>query len=125
MDQRKTALTAWARQCLLTMPETAGKAVDGVVDTVSGDASFRRYFRLRSLAGSYILVDAPPEHEDCRRFGHVASLFREAGLLTPSVLPVDYEQGFMMLEDLGDRLYLPVLQASRKQGDNNADILYA
>lgn len=126
MDQRTNALSAWAQQCLATMPGQEGAAASpGNIDTVSGDASFRRYFRLHGGNGSrYILVDAPPAHEDCHRFVHVARLFRDAGLLTPQVLAVDYEQGFMLLEDFGDTLYLPALLASRAQSDGNADVLY-
>lgn len=126
MDQRKRVLSAWAQQCLAAMPgQGGGDASRATVDTVSGDASFRRYFRLRSETGSYILVDAPPAQEDCHRFVHVAQLFREAGLLTPQVLAVDYEQGFMLLEDFGDTLYLPVLQASLSQSDGIADLMYS
>ncbi len=132
MDQRKDALTAWARQCLQDM--AGGLPLEGSIHTVSGDASFRRYFRivLPAAPGSadplwqallqatrYILVDAPPAHEDCRRFVRVAQLFRAAGMLTPRVLRVDFEQGFMLLEDFGDALYLPALQTA-----SGADALY-
>ena len=125
MDQRRDALAAWARQCL---QEMAGRGLpSGSVHTVSGDASFRRYFRivLPAAPGSveahwqellqatrFILVDAPPAHEDCRRFVRVAQLLRAAGMQTPRVLRADFEQGFMLLEDFGDALYLPALQSA-------------
>ena len=127
MDQRKEALVAWARHCLEDM--TGYSPVVGEVEIVSGDASFRRYFRLRFeralqcdhelvsenkrhylLQSQFVIVDAPPAHEDCEQFVHVASLFRRAGVLTPRVLEVDYDRGFMLLQDFGDRLYLPTLQ---------------
>jgi aminoglycoside/choline kinase family phosphotransferase len=135
MDIRRTELSAWAKQCVADL---AGLALcDGDVNVVSGDASFRRYFRLRlpeavSLglaneqnstqlsAHNFILVDAPPQHENSREFVRIASLFRGAGLLTPRVLAVDYDSGFMLLEDFGDALYLPALQAG-----NQTDALYA
>ena len=73
----------------------------------SADASFRRYFRV-SLAGeSLIVMDAPPEHEDCRPFVQVAGLF--AGVHVPAILAADLEQGFLLLEDLGSTTYLDVL----------------
>ena len=127
MDQRREALVAWARHCLEDM--TGYSPVVGEVEIVSGDASFRRYFRLRFervlqcdhelvsenkrqylLQSQFVLVDAPPAHEDCEQFVHVASLFRRAGVLTPRVLEVDYDKGFMLLQDFGDDLYLPALQ---------------
>ncbi len=128
MDQRREALVAWARHCLEDM--TGHSPVVGEIEIVSGDASFRRYFRLRFeralqcdhelvsenkrqylLQSQFVLVDAPPAHEDCEQFVRVASLFRSAGVLTPRVLEVDYDRGFMLLQDFGDDLYLPALQA--------------
>lgn len=131
MDQRKSALSAWARECLEN-PGLNGLAnaspllglAQAEVETVSGDASFRRYFRIRVTSLSWVLVDAPPAHEDCHRFVRIARLFREAGLLTPRVLAVDYEQGFMLLEDFGDTLYLPTLLQGRAAHDDSADQLY-
>ncbi|MES3007057.1 MAG: phosphotransferase [Pseudomonadota bacterium] len=151
MDQRKSALSAWARRCLTELaglrPEsdTARALAAAPVETVSGDASFRRYFRIRlaaPLSGAggifqqtqslgellnnvnFVLVDAPPAHEDCHKFVRIAGLLRDAGLLTPRVIQVDYEQGFMLLEDFGDTLYLPRLLESKESGDTAADTLY-
>lgn len=124
MDQRKSELAAWARQFLEVTAGTGSIEVE--VETVSGDASFRRYFRIRvSSILSYVLVDAPPTHENCRLFVHVARMFRHAGLLTPQVLSVDYEQGFMLLEDFGDTLFLPGLLAAQEKGESmSVDTLY-
>lgn len=124
MDQRKSALAAWARQHLEVI--TGSGPIIADVETVSGDASFRRYFRIRvSAVLCYVLVDAPPVHEDCRRFVQIARVFRSAGLLTPRVLSVDYEQGFMLLEDFGDTLFRESLQAAQDNGDAvQADTLY-
>ena len=127
MDQRMDALVAWARHCLEDM--TGYSPIVGEVEVVSGDASFRRYFRLRFerelqcdqelvseskrqylLQSQFVLVDAPPAHEDCEQFVRIARLFRKAGVLTPRVLEVDYDRGFMLLQDFGDDLYLPALQ---------------
>src|SRR5689334_2334054 len=59
----------------------------------SADASFRRYLRIdgegAAAAPSYIVMDAPPEHENCAPFVKVAGLMAEAGLLVPRVLAWD------------------------------------
>ena len=70
-------------------------------------------------------VDAPPELEDNPRFVRIAQLFRDAGVRAPRVLAQDFEQGFMLLDDLGDDLYLDSLLVA--QQDHNlalADELY-
>ena len=78
----------------------------------SADASFRRYFRLRLDDGSTrIVMDAPPEHEDCRPFLHVAALFGKADVHVPEVYAENLEQGFLLLSDLGNTTYLQVLDA--------------
>ncbi len=77
----------------------------------SEDASFRRYLRLQGSNGSLIVMDAPPAHEDVRPFVHVARLIKAAGLHAPRVLEADEAQGFLLLEDLGDRLYLDAFRS--------------
>ena len=76
---------------------------------VSGDASFRRYFRLRAGTRSLILMDAPPGRENSRPFVEIAARLRNAGLHAPAIIDFDFEQGFGLLEDLGDDLYRAVL----------------
>jgi len=79
----------------------------------SADASARRYFRIDGTAGrSFILMDAPPPLEDVRPFVHVAGLIQAAGLHAPRVLEQDAATGFLLLDDLGDRLYLAALQSA-------------
>ncbi|MEW6414309.1 MAG: phosphotransferase [Pseudomonadota bacterium] len=75
----------------------------------SADASFRRYFRVTTKGRDYIVMDAPPAHEDCRPFVAVARLFRDAGVHVPEVLAQDLEQGFLLLSDLGSTTYLSAL----------------
>jgi N-acetylmuramate 1-kinase len=84
----------------------------------SADASFRRYFRVTGSTGTRIVMDAPPEHEDCRPFVKVAHLFRAAGVNVPEVLAEDIENGYLLLSDLGDTMYLPALK------DDTAGKLY-
>jgi aminoglycoside/choline kinase family phosphotransferase len=88
------------------------------VRTASADASFRRYLRADTAHGSRIVMDAPPQHEDCRPFVQMAALLRQGGLNAPEVLAWDEAQGFMLLSDLGDHTYLSQLT------DENARPLY-
>ncbi|MFJ5380515.1 aminoglycoside phosphotransferase family protein [Cupriavidus sp. CER94] len=81
----------------------------------SADASFRRYFRVRTGHPGHptaIVMDAPPTHEDCRPFIHVAKLFGDAGVTVPTVLEQDLAQGFLLLADLGSQTYLSRLDAA-------------
>ncbi|MBT9455707.1 MAG: phosphotransferase [Burkholderiaceae bacterium] len=77
----------------------------------SADASFRRYLRVDADDGrSYIIMDAPPALENSRPFVDVAGLITDAGLHAPAVLAQDLDRGFLLLADLGERLYLQELQ---------------
>lgn len=84
----------------------------------SADASFRRYFRVTHGAQSWVVMDAPPEREDCKPFLHVAQLMLDAGLNGPRVIAADLTQGYLLLSDLGRQTLLHVLDAS------NADALF-
>lgn len=84
----------------------------------SADASFRRYFRVTNGDATHIVMDAPPEHEDCAPFLHVAGLFGAAGVPVPAILAEDTAQGFLLLSDLGHTTYLDALNAG------NANALY-
>lgn len=79
------------------------------LEVASADASFRRYFRARTAAASYIVMDAPPSHEDCRPYIHIARLFRAAGANTPEILAESLAEGFLLLSDFGDTTYLSAL----------------
>jgi aminoglycoside/choline kinase family phosphotransferase len=83
----------------------------------SADASFRRYLRIAGGSGSFIIMDAPPVHEDVRPFVHIAGLMTDAGLHAPRIVEQDAEHGFLLLSDLGNRLYLGELQAAVQAGD--------
>jgi N-acetylmuramate 1-kinase len=92
-----------------------------VLAAASADASFRRYFRATFADGSTrIVMDAPPQHEDCRPFLHVAKLFEEAGAHVPHVHARDLEQGFLLLSDLGSTTYLQALNADNASGLYNS-----
>ena len=102
--ERLQALQDWAARQL------GGDSLD--IAPASADASFRRYFRVTAKGRDYIVMDAPPAHEDCRPFIAVARLFGEAGVHVPQVLAQDLEQGFLLLTDLGNTTYLSALNES-------------
>ena len=69
---------------------------------LAGDASFRRYFRVRFGEQVAVLMDAPPPHEDPRPFVAVAEWLTSLGLSAPDILARDLERGLLLLGDLGD-----------------------
>lgn len=76
----------------------------------SSDAGFRSYFRVADQNGkTFIVMDAPPAHEDVRPFIRVTSLFEKATLTVPHIYEQNPEQGFLLLSDLGRKTYLDVL----------------
>ncbi len=85
---------------------------------VSGDASFRRYFRFKSDQHQYIAVDSPPEKESNDAFVHVTHLLAAEGLPVPHIHYSSLDFGYFLLDDLGDELLLDILN------DNNVDDLY-
>ncbi len=109
MAQRRQELELWLRQaCGLEEFE---------LEPASADASFRRYFRVRLADGATrIAMDAPPEREDCRPFVEVAARLEAVGVHAPRIHAQNLEQGFLLLEDLGDRLYLDELDEARVEG---------
>ena len=78
---------------------------------VAGDASFRRYFRIRADGISRVLMDAPPPGEDVKTFINIAHRLRTVGLQAPEIIHADWHHGFLLLEDLGDDLYRGILDA--------------
>lgn len=100
---------------------------DFTLAPASADASFRRYFRVSFPAGDPLIVmDAPPEQEDCRPYLHVAELFGWAGAHVPTVLEKNLAQGFLLLSDLGSTTYLDALKpenARRLYGDATATLV--
>lgn len=76
---------------------------------LAGDASFRRYDRVRRGGGSAVLMDAPPPRNDVRPFLAIDRLLRAHGLSAPEVFAADVAAGLVLLEDLGDDTYGCVL----------------
>ena len=102
LDHRKLALDTWARGCLQQRGVILSKGF--TLQRASDDASFRRYFRSDGDP-SFIFVDAPPEQEDSRKFVSIDEMIRGVGLNSPQILERDFDNGFLMMEDLGNTLY--------------------
>ncbi len=92
----------------------------------SADASFRRYFRIDSCLPllnkgqrpiSFIIMDAPPDQENCQPFVKVAALMQAAGIHAPQVLAWDEAQGFMLLTDLGAQTMMQVINRHDAQAN--------
>lgn len=118
MDSRFDQLTDWVRQ------QPGLEQAQPV--TVSGDASFRRYFRVTATganissgsAGSLIVMDSPPDKEDPTPFSVIARHWHGLGLKVPGIHAENLADGFLLLDDFGDNLLLGALTEA------NADELY-
>ena len=117
-DARLEALTAWLGALNVVDAASARPA--------SADASFRRYFRVNvlpehqaSLGATLIVMDAPPERENVLGFVKVDEMLTHAGVTVPRIVATDYERGFMLMSDLGNTMYLQVLD------HDNASAMYA
>ena len=86
---------------------------------LAGDASFRRYARIILNNKTFMLMDAPPEKEDCRPFVSIDEFFDTNGVRVPHIIAKDLENGFLLLEDFGDVLL------STQLNDQTVDAHYA
>ncbi|MGC1549322.1 MAG: phosphotransferase [Rhodanobacter sp.] len=109
-QDRVIARLAWTRNTLGDATLTLAPA--------SSDASFRSYWRTQHRGQSWIVMDSPPAQEDPRPWLEIGARLAAAGLHVPAVHAHDLEQGFLLIEDLGTRLYLPALN------QDNVDALY-
>lgn len=102
MDQREKELSHWLRHALNYRLQS--------LEPASADASFRRYFRAVTERGTFVVMDAPPEKENCTPFIQSAAELSKLGVHTPDIIAQDLTQGFIVLEDLGSRTYLDELK---------------
>jgi len=109
LDRASTRL-AWARAA------TGDTALQ--LERASMDAGFRSYWRTRGAGASRIVMDSPPDLEDARPWLWIRALLRDAGVRVPDVLAEDAEIGFLLLEDLGARTCLDVVD------DASADAMF-
>ncbi|MBS0392876.1 MAG: phosphotransferase [Proteobacteria bacterium] len=108
---RQSAFEAW----LAPLAATQG-LLPASLRPASADASFRRYLRIDDAQGSsHVIMDAPPDKEDCRPFAHVQGLMQAAGLPVPQIRAWDETHGFMLLSDLGRQTAIDRLDPARPQ----------
>ena len=112
--QRQLACISW----LEALAQTHGLVLSSL-RVASADASFRRYLRVDTQAGaSLIVMDAPPDKENCEPFVKVAKLMQSAGLKAPEVLAWHEAQGFMLLTDLGDQTMMSAIDVKNPQANH-------
>jgi aminoglycoside/choline kinase family phosphotransferase len=119
-DVRLQHLKVWLDEQLATLyAEQGWGAVPPVTLTAaSSDASFRRYFRWEGEGKSFVVMDAPPPQENCKPFVDIAFLLAKSGINVPKIYAEDLERGFLLLNDLGNKTYLDVIDRE------NADDLF-
>jgi N-acetylmuramate 1-kinase len=105
LPSRESRRLAWTRDALAD-PAAA-------LERASVDASFRSYWRCQSGGRTWIVMDAPPGKEDIRPWLDIASRLNAAGLHAPEIRASDADEGFVLMADLGTRLYLPELDDAR------------
>lgn len=100
---------------------TKNNLKDFKIKKVAGDASFRSYYRVFADK-TYILMFAPPSHEEIWPFINIARLLFENSLSAPQILAIDEEHGFILLEDFGDDSYSRVLAAAANKEELELEI---
>lgn len=110
VDDRLAALNEWL-QSIMELPTYS-------IIPMQGDASFRRYFRIKTANGSFVAMDAPPSVENCAPFVAIAHALLRKGLDVPEIIEADIPNGFLLLTDFGDDTFLRILN------EKNANALY-
>jgi aminoglycoside/choline kinase family phosphotransferase len=111
--ERQAAFHQW-----LNAQASAHGVLPATVRAASADASFRRYFRVDTANGSCIVMDAPPDKENCEPFVRIARLMLDAGLYAPRILAWDEPQGFMLLDDIGSQTMMDVINRDDPQANH-------
>ena len=97
---------------------------DAEVVPLAPDASFRCYLRLRKNNATVMLMDAPPAHENVAAFVTITRHLQRIGVRAPAILGADLDNGFLLLEDLGDQTFARLLGDGDGDGDDSEVALY-
>ena len=119
-DVRLQHLKVWLDEQLATLfaEQGWGAVPPATLTAASSDASFRRYFRWEGAGRSFVVMDAPPPQENCKPFVDIAFLLAKSGINVPKIYAEDLDRGFLLLNDLGNKTYLDVIDSA------NADDLF-
>lgn len=119
-DVRLQHLKVWLDEQLAVLfaEQGWGAVPPATLTAASSDASFRRYFRWEGEGRSFVVMDAPPPQENCKPFVDIAFLLAKSGINVPKIYAEDLERGFLLLNDLGNKTYLDVIDSE------NADNLF-
>ena len=119
-DVRLQHLKVWLDEQLAVLfaEQGWGAVPPATLTAASSDASFRRYFRWEGEGRSFVVMDAPPPQENCKPFVDIAFLLAKSGINVPKIYAEDLERGFLLLNDLGNKTYLDVIDSE------NADDLF-
>lgn len=119
-DVRLQHLKVWLNEQLAVLfaEQNWGVVPPATLTAASSDASFRRYFRWEGEGRSFVVMDAPPPQENCKPFVDIAFLLAKSGINVPKIYAEDLERGFLLLNDLGNKTYLDVIDSE------NADDLF-
>lgn len=120
-DLRLQQLEVWLEEQLpiLFNAQNWGVVPPATLTAASSDASFRRYFRWEGGSHTFVVMDAPPPQENCKPFVDIADLLAKSGINVPKIYAEDLPRGFLLLNDLGRKTYLDVID------EQNADQLFA
>ncbi|VVN51262.1 N-acetylmuramate/N-acetylglucosamine kinase [Pseudomonas fluorescens] len=120
-DLRLQQLEVWLDEQLpiLFNAQDWGSVPPATLTAASSDASFRRYFRWEGGGRTFVVMDAPPPQENCKPFVDIAHLLAKSGVNVPKIYAEDLPRGFLLLNDLGRKTYLDVID------EQNADQLFA
>ncbi|WLI13149.1 MULTISPECIES: aminoglycoside phosphotransferase family protein [Pseudomonas] len=119
-DVRLQHLKVWLDEqlAILFAEQSWGAVPPATLTAASSDASFRRYFRWEGAGRSFVVMDAPPPQENCKPFVDIAFLLAKSGINVPKIYAEDLDRGFLLLNDLGNKTYLDVIDSE------NADDLF-
>jgi len=102
MSQVQVTILCWEQY--MNKTEAWLKEIDceGSLEAVSGDASFRKYYRLKSVMHSGIVMDSSLDKESLIPFIDINHRLFEAGVRVPKINAYNKQEGFLFMEDLGN-----------------------
>ncbi|MGI1680173.1 MAG: phosphotransferase [Cellvibrionaceae bacterium] len=106
------SLAQWLKHVI---PDNKNQEIS--IQALSGDAGARCYFIIEQFP-EYLAVFAPKDSENSELFVEFANYLRDQGIRAPQVIATDFELGFLLIENLGEKLYLGELNL------NTVEVLY-